>query len=230
MITRVLFAAILAGIAAGIVMSVIQHVRVTPLILKAETYEAGAPATQSDGHDHSHGEDAWAPAAGFERTALTFIANIVTGAAFGLVLAGVAMLTGLPITTTNGAFWGMMGFLVFTLSPSAGLPPELPGMPAADLMARQVWWWIAVAGTAAGIGLLFTMKSWGFKALGLCVIALPHIVGAPHVADTSSNIPALLATTFAANSIATAAVFWIVLGVLLGFLLSRTVTQDEATQ
>ncbi|MDH3742661.1 MAG: CbtA family protein [Hyphomicrobiales bacterium] len=230
MITRVLFAAILAGIAAGLVMSVIQHVRVTPLILQAETFEAGPAATSSDGHDHSHGDEAWAPAAGFERTAFTFIANIVTGAAFGLVLAGAAMLTGLQITTTNGALWGLMGFLAFTLSPSAGLPPELPGMPAADLLARQVWWWLAVAGTAAGIGLMFMIKSWGFKALGICVIALPHIVGAPHAADTTSNVPAALATAFAANSIATAAVFWIVLGVLLGYMLSRTVTQNEATQ
>ncbi|NNE21803.1 MAG: cobalt transporter [Rhizobiales bacterium] len=230
MITRVLFAAILAGIAAGLVMSAIQHVKVTPLILQAEAFEAGPAATNSDGHDHDHGDEAWAPADGFERTAFTVIANIVTGAAFGLVLAGAALLTGLQITTANGALWGLLGFLAFTLSPSAGLPPELPGMPAGDLLARQVWWWLAVAGTAAGIYLLFIIKSWGFKALGICVIALPHIVGAPHAADTTSNVPAALATAFAANSIATAAVFWIVLGVLLGYMLSRTVTRNEATQ
>lgn len=230
MITRVLFAAILAGIAAGIVMSVIQHVKVTPLILKAETFETGQAATGSDGHDHNHDSEAWAPADGSERTAFRIIFNILTGAAFGLVLAGASLLTGLQITTANGALWGLLGFLSFTVAPSAGLPPELPGMPAGDLLARQVWWWLAVAGAAAGIGLLFTIKSWGFKALGICLIALPHIVGAPHAGDTTSNVPAALASEFVANSIATAAVLWIVLGVLLGHLLSRNLTQNEATQ
>ena len=39
MIGRVLLAALLAGIAAGFIMGVIQHVRITPLILEAEVYE-----------------------------------------------------------------------------------------------------------------------------------------------------------------------------------------------
>ncbi|MGI9462597.1 MAG: CbtA family protein, partial [Aestuariivirgaceae bacterium] len=208
MITRVLFAAVLAGIAAGLVMSLIQHAKVTPLILQAETYETAAPAGQDDGHTHSHDETGWAPADGFERTMFTVIANIVAGAAFALVLAGAALLTGLPLTVSNGAFWGLIGFLAFNLAPSAGLPPELPGMPAANLMARQVWWWATVIATAGGIGLLFMMQSLAIKALGIAIIALPHIVGAPHHADTASQVPATLANAFAASSIATAAVFW----------------------
>ena len=55
MIGRVLLAAILAGIAAGLVTGVIQHVRVTPLILAAEQYEG----MQAAPHDHAD-----APAAG----------------------------------------------------------------------------------------------------------------------------------------------------------------------
>ncbi len=229
MIIRVLFAAILAGIAAGLVMSLIQHAKVTPLILQAETYENAASVAQSDGHDPTRDEDAWAPADGFERTAFTVVTNVVTGAAFALVLAGAALLTGLPLTASNGAFWGLMGFLAFTLSPSAGLPPELPGMPAADLQARQVWWWATVTATGLGIGLLFMMKSIVVKALGIAVIALPHVIGAPHHAESASDVPATLANAFAASSIATAAVFWIVLGVMLGYLLSRNTTNDETT-
>lgn len=73
MIGRVLLAAILAGIAAGLVMGVIQHVRLTPLIIEAETFEtAEAPAAEAAlpaataeaqapaanmpaGHTHDHG-------------------------------------------------------------------------------------------------------------------------------------------------------------------------------
>lgn len=227
MITRVLFAAILAGIAAGIVMSLVQHVKVTPLILKAETFEAAA---HDKSGDHSHDADGWKPAAGLERTAYTVLTNILTGVAFALVLAGAALMTGLPLTVSNGAIWGLMGFLAFTLSPSAGLPPELPGMPSGDLAARQVWWWCTVAATAIAIGILFTMKSLAMKTLAIVLIVLPHNIGAPHQADQVSNVPAALANAFAANSIATAAVFWIVLGVMLGYILSRNVTQDEATQ
>ena len=39
MIGRVILAVILAGIAAGFLMGVIQHVRLTPMILEAEVYE-----------------------------------------------------------------------------------------------------------------------------------------------------------------------------------------------
>ncbi len=231
MIIRVLFAAILAGIAAGLSMSAVQHVKVTPLILKAEKFEAGtAPQTgrSSEGHEHDH--DSWSPADGFERTFFTVLSNILVGAAFGLVLAGAALLTGLPLTLSNGAIWGIIGFLVFTVAPTSGLPPELPGMPAADLTTRQIWWWATVAATGAGIALLFTIETLAIKAAGVVLIALPHIVGAPHPLDTDSAVPAVLASEFAAVSIATAAVFWIVLGVALGYMLSRNISPEEATQ
>ena len=48
----------------------------------------------------------------------------------------------------------MAGFAVFMLAPSLGLPPELPGMPAAELGPRQVWWLLTAAATAAGLALL----------------------------------------------------------------------------
>ena len=35
-----------------------------------------------------------------------------------------------------GLLWGFAGFAVFTLAPGLGLPPELPAMPAAELLPR----------------------------------------------------------------------------------------------
>ena len=56
-----------AGLIAGIIVTVVQQARITPLILHAETYESAAPAA-GDGHSHAHdaaphGHDAaiWAP-------------------------------------------------------------------------------------------------------------------------------------------------------------------------
>ena len=40
MVTRVLTVSILAGLLAGLIVAALQHVTTTPLILKAETYEA----------------------------------------------------------------------------------------------------------------------------------------------------------------------------------------------
>ena len=48
MIGRVILAALLAGVAAGLIMGVIQHFKLTPLILEAEVFETAGGA----GHSH----------------------------------------------------------------------------------------------------------------------------------------------------------------------------------
>ncbi len=161
MIGRVILAALLAGIAAGLAMGFIQHERLTPLILEAEAFEnAGHQHTHGTASDpsataetaaaeHDHGEG-WAPADGWQRTLSTTVTAAMSGAAFAAILAGISLLTGLPITRANGMVWGLCGFLAATVAPSAGLPPELPGMVAAELVPRQVWWVGTIAATAAG--------------------------------------------------------------------------------
>ena len=214
MIGRVLLAALLAGIAAGLLMGLIQHVRLTPIILQAEVFE------QAAGHDHGA---AWAPADGLERTAYTFATTIVTGAAFAAMLAGIAMLLGQTISARNGVLWGLAGFLAVSLAPAAGLPPELPGMAAADLGARQIWWAGAIAATGAGIGLLALRREAWALAAGLALIALPHLIGAPAGSQHESAVPAGLASLFTANALAAAALFWCAIGFSLGFTLDRMV-------
>ncbi|HUF44178.1 MAG TPA: CbtA family protein [Aestuariivirgaceae bacterium] len=221
MIRRVVLAAILAGIAAGLVMSAVQHWRVTPLILEAEAYETALL--------HHGEEEAWAPADGVQRTAFTVIFNVLTGVAFALIAAAASLLTRLPLTSNTGLIWGLAGFATFMLAPSAGLPPELPGMAAGDLTGRQLWWWSAVAATAGGIGLIALTRHFAWKAAAIGLIALPHVIGAPHATGDASAVPAGLANAFAANAIAVSAVFWIVLGVSLGFLLARQTGAQEVS-
>lgn len=218
MIRRVVLAAILAGVVAGLLMSLVQHWRVTPLILEAEKYEVAV--AHDDGPTAETGEP-WTPADGVERTALTVLFNLLTGIAFSFIAAAASLLTRLPLTAANGALWGLAGFSIFMLAPSAGLPPELPGMAAGDLAARQLWWWSAVAATAAGVGLMALTRRLAWKALAVVVMALPHVVGAPHPASPEAAVPAGLANAFAANALAVSAVFWVTLGVSLGYFLSR---------
>jgi cobalt transporter subunit CbtA len=219
MIRRVLLAAVLAGIAAGLVMSVIQHWRVTPLILAAEAYEVA--------HSHEEEEAEWMPADGVERTAFTVLFNVLTGIAFAFIAAAAALITRLPLNPTTGLMWGLAGFATFMLAPSAGLPPELPGMATGDLASAQVWWWSAVAATAGGIGLIALTRHLAWKGAAIALIALPHVIGPPH-GDGTSAVPAGLANAFAANAIAASAVFWMVLGVTLGYLLTRQADTREA--
>ena len=163
MIRQVLFSALLAGLLAGLPNSALQAVTTVPLILHAETFEsAEAPAAHDHGtaatagHSHSHGDEhaAWAPADGIERSFFTTMANIVGATGFALLLTAGFVLRGDAVDGRRGVLWGLGGFATMTLSPSLGLPPEVPGSVAAELAARQVWWLSAVVTGAVGLWLL----------------------------------------------------------------------------
>jgi cobalt transporter subunit CbtA len=223
MIGRVVLAVLLAGIAAGLLMGVIQHVRLTPLILQAETFETAALAHShaAGTEEHQHDESAWAPADGRERTFFTILTMAVTGAGFAALLAGVSFTSGVPITRNNGLFWGICGFIAVSLAPAAGLPPELPGMPAADLTSRQIWWVLTIVCTVVGLWFLaFRRDLWAF-AVGLFAILAPHVFGAPQLTSHDSPIPSALASSFVASSLAANALLWIMIGVFLGITLDR---------
>ncbi len=231
---RIFFAAVLSGLAAGLAMSAVQQWRVVPLILEAETYENAAPAADhvhevtpaqsqaaAPAADQHHDEDAWAPQDGAERTFYTVLANTLGGIGFAFLLAAVSVLSGIAITARNGVIWGIGGFAALQLAPALGLPPELPGMAAADIVARQVWW-IGTA-VATGAGLLAVAKLRNLTGIGIAVVLIlaPHLIGAPPAPPEVTAVPAHLATSFAAASLAAGAVFWLIAGPLLGWLNER---------
>jgi cobalt transporter subunit CbtA len=218
MFRNLFLAAILAALCAGLVNSAIQHFRVTPLILHAESFES-VPHTHDIGTPaHTHDAEEWAPQDGIERTAYTVLAYLLAAAGFALVIGAVSLFFNLPITFANGVVWGFAGFLVFTLAPAFGLAPELPGMPAAEVFPRQIWWWSTAISTGAAALLLAKTRAGWALALVVVLVAAPHIIGAPQAPDEPSAVPAHLATEFAATALGTAAVFWIVLGLAFGRL------------
>jgi cobalt transporter subunit CbtA len=228
MIGRFVLAALVAGLLAGLVLSAIQHFRLTPMILAAESAEkpeSGEACKETmPGMTmcHDHGEAGWEPAPGLQRLGSTTVASLIAGSGFAAILAGLSLLLNIPITRANGWIWGTMGFLTVHVATSAGLPPELPGMPVADLGARQLWWLGTIIATAASIYILTQRKEAWAPFAAVLLAALPHIIGAPEVHDhAASTVSATLASAFAANAIAAAAVFWLVMGVLLGHILSR---------
>jgi cobalt transporter subunit CbtA len=217
MIGRVLLAAILAGLAAGFLMGVIQHVRLTPIILKAEGFEHVAHGHSTEAHSHDGIE--WKPEEGFERTAYTTVMTMVTGAGFALVLAAVSMLTNIKILPSNGWLWGLGGFAAFSFAPALGVPPQLPGMADAALQSRQ-WWWMATV-FFTGMGLLTIARASTLQRVipGVIAIALPHVVRPFAPVISESHLPPDLAAQFVAQSLGANLVFWLAIGAGLAYAL-----------
>jgi cobalt transporter subunit CbtA len=229
MIKRIAQTAGFAGLIAALVLTLVQLLWVSPLILKAETYEKSEPVVMAE-HSHEHAEgavaehhhdsEAWEPEDGWQRILSTTGGNLVVAVGFALMLAGLFTLRA-PGKTSEGLFWGLAGFAVFTLAPSLGLPPEVPGTAAADLSLRQTWWIGTAAATAAGLALLVFGRHWALRVVGLALLVVPHVIGAPQPEVHSSLAPESLAHEFIVASLVTNAVFWLALGLVAAWLFRR---------
>ena len=225
MIKRIAQTAGFTGLLAALLLTLLQSFWVAPLILQAETYEKPA-ATHVHEHDasampgHTHDAEAWEPEDGWQRVLSTTGGNLVVAVGFALMLAGLYTLRA-PTRTPQGLLWGLAGYATFCLAPTLGLPPELPGTAAADLLQRQTWWITTAASTAVAITLVVFSKHWALKLLGAVILVIPHIMGAPQPIEHSSLAPEALETQFKIASQLTNLVFWLALGAISAWLFSR---------
>ncbi|MGV3551995.1 CbtA family protein [Rhizobium sp.] len=242
MIVRYLLAALVAGLIAGALQTVVQQSFVVPLILEAEKYEGGAPPMQHDNMSsapfsivgEAQAQEATPPADaaaaeeeednmlfGVSRTTGTLMANLVTGAGFALIMMAAGLLTGRQISLKTGALWGVISWLAFQLLPAVGLPPGLPGVPAAEIGARQFWWASTIVMNAAGFYLLILRGEVWAKVVGVVLLAVPHIIGAPQLAEVITAVPANVAVRYAVRALAAGLFFWIAIGLILGSINDR---------
>jgi len=223
---NIVFAAVTAGIIAGLMLGALQTYLVTPTILAAEVFEivdeapaAGHGHGASHATTHAHNEEAWGPEDGAERTFYTVVADVVSGIGFALLLVSVMTLSG-KATIKNGWLWGAAGFVVFFAAPGIGLTPEIPGMEAANLQGRQGWWLSTIALTGLGLGLI-AFANIALKVGGALLLAVPHILGAPlpeshgfsHPDPAAVTQLENLATAFVQQTAIANGVFWLVLGI-----------------
>jgi cobalt transporter subunit CbtA len=237
MFSRIFVAAVVSGIVAGIAFTGLQAFKVMPLIWQAETFEAtsgsaisshshGAPAKSAHSHG-GEGHNNWAPADGMERFAFTLLANVLIGIGFALLLCAAFALYG-QVDWRKGLIWGLLGYAIFQLAPAFGLPPELPGMRSAPVNDRQLWWVAAVGATAGGLASIFLIKQSIWKVVGIALIALPHMIGAPHPHfDGPGVLPAELAASFVSASLITNLLFWLLLGSVSAFAFNRRENASE---
>ena len=227
---NIVVVAVLAGAIAGLGMTIAQHLATVPLILKAEVYEGDGSSPPAHDHGgtaaaevgaHEHDDGSWQPSDGFERTFFSFLANVVTGIGFALLLVATSELFGGIKDWRQGVFWGLAGFAAFTLAPGLGLPPELPAMPAAELGPRQLWWIATVICTATALGLLVYRRSPFAVIAAVVLLVAPHLIGAPHPASYESPIPEGLHHSFVVAVVLTTLLFWLLLGGLAGLFRER---------
>lgn len=239
---RIFATALGAGISVGLLIAALQHIALVPLVLIAETYESGAAGHQhataletgkpttvqlnalaafvDEAHTHVRSPNA-GDAAPLWRPVFTTIATTLTAVGFALLLTGAFAVSGRGVGMREGLLWGLAGFAIFALAPAFGLPPELPGSLAAELVARQIWWIATTAATAAALALMVFVRAPWAVLIGIALLIAPHLIGAPQPPEGTGVVPPELAAAFAARSLVVNAVFWALLGLATGALYER---------
>jgi cobalt transporter subunit CbtA len=198
---RLIWAALAAALLVGSVQSGVQQWQAVPIILAAEVYEGqkveapaepGAPAahvhaegvTAENTHDHGSAEE-WAPADGVERIFWTWVANVLHAFSMALLVfavMGVCLWRGAAVRSLPlGLLVAAAGWLSFHFWPSLGLHAEIPGMDAARLGSRQGWWVLAAGSAALACASLAGLRHPLRWAAAAAWLALPFVVGAPHI-------------------------------------------------
>jgi len=223
MLTRIVMSALLAGLVAGVVSFATGMWKTSPIIVHAEVFEQQASMAETSSASEAKADEGehWAPENGFERSLWTFIAGVVTTTGFAFMLVGAMVLSGRNVGLKEGVIWGLCAFAAIFAWPSLGLAPEPPGLVAADLGARQLWWLFTVVSALTALVLLLLKDGALWKVAGLLLLAIPYVIGAPRVEVSAGNVPAEIASEFAAASLVLTAVTFLVLGGASGFFYEK---------
>lgn len=219
MFQKIVTSALIAGFGAGLIAALLQFAFVQPILLHAELFESGVLT-----HFGGAATAAQAPATGgldLARDGLSVVFSALTYCGYALVLLSLVALAeerGHPMTPRAGLIWGVAGFIAVQLAPAFGLAPELPGMSAGDLAARQLWWYATVAASAGGLWMIAFGRNWTIWGIAIVLLAAPHVIGAPSPDILTGPAPPELGAAFASRALGVGLVSWSILGLLLGTL------------
>ncbi len=221
MFNRLVTSAVFAGAGAGLIAAALQLTFVEPILLHAEMYESGRLV-----HFGAEAVSAVQPLPAFDlmRNGLSVLFTMLLYAGYGLILiAAMAMAQrrGHAVSARIGLLWGIAGFVAVQMAPAFSLPPEVPGLAAAGVAPRQIWWVSTVISATVAMGLIGFGRSW--RAWGAAVVLLlaPHLIGAPVPGTFTGPVPPELATAFATRALGVGLVAWVLLGCMGGWLWSR---------
>ena len=223
------------ALVAGLVLSAVQALHVSPIIYAAEVFEIAAPdvvEAHNDGHSHAHNDEAWSPADGMERIGYTVLSNVLSAFGFAMILLAAMFMARdkaqLNISWLAGLGWGLAGYLTFFVVPALGLSPEIPSMEAAVLEGRQAWWVLAVVATGLAIASLVFLPGMA-KLAAVVFVAAPWVVGAPQPevhgflhpdAQAVATLEGLQSQFIYATDMANG-LFWLTIGGLTAYAATR---------
>jgi len=223
MFSRILTSALIAGAAAGLIAALLQLVFLQPVLLHAELFEKGilthfGSAPMSEMTVELPGFDA-------QRDLLSIAFSMLIYAGFGLMLVAAMTLAesnGTKITARSGLIWGVAGFVSVHLAPGFSLPPEVPGVAAADITARQIWWFSTVGVTIVALWLLAFGKTPVAWVISVALLIAPHLIGAPQSEIMTGPAPTELGSLYAARAFGVNLAGWVALGILAGYFWSTS--------
>ena len=233
MTRNLLSSGVIAGAATALVVAILQLWLIQPLIVEAEMFETGikvlatsvtAATEMASNHEATESSDG----IDVTRASFTVLFLIVTWSGFGLLaVSGIAVLRHvLPSLAVSAPAIALVGFATFSLMPALGLPPELPGMPAADLATRQIWWVATALATFAAV--VAALRFWSYVAwLGaVALVAGPHLIGAPMPPIAPATVPPDLAALYTARVLGVSFLGWMLCGSILMLLSGREDTSQ----
>ncbi|GAB4537302.1 MAG: hypothetical protein Tsb0019_38480 [Roseibium sp.] len=230
MLTRLLVSGLFAGAGAGLIAALLQLLFVQPVLLHAELYESGELV-----HFGGQMVSAHQDVGGFDpvRDGLSVVFTMLTYTGYAFILiAGMAIaeLRGATVDGRSGLLWGLAGFVAFHFAPGFSLAPEVPGVAAADIFARQVWWWTTVATAGAGLWLIAFGRNWLAWGTAAVLLLVPHVVGAPEPEAFLGPVPPEIGGLFASRAFGVGMAAWLLLGCFAGYFWHREGVRSGAAQ
>ena len=221
MLSRFIISAVFAGAAAGLLTGLLQLAFVQPVLLHAELYEGGDLV-----HFGAEAVSAHPELPGFDlmRDGLSVIFTMLTYTGYALILIGAMSFAeerGTPITARWGILWGIAGFVAFHLAPGFTLAPEVPGVAAADVTARQIWWFATVAAAVVALWLIAFGRSPIMILIAAVLLAAPHLIGAPEPDTFAGPVPTEIGALFAARAFGVGLAAWVMLGAFAAYFWQR---------
>ena len=221
MFTRILTSAVFAGAAAGLIAALLQLVFVQPVLLHAELYETGELVHFGADAVSAHPD---IPGVDLLRNGMSILFNMLTYVGFALVLVAGMVLAerhGHTATARNGLIWGIAGFIAFHFAPGLTLAPEVPGVAAADVAERQVWWAATVVAAGLAMWLIAFGGNWLMWGAAIVLLLAPHLIGAPEPESFAGPVPTELGALFAARAFGVGLAGWALLGCFAGYFWHR---------
>lgn len=230
MFSRILTSALFAGVAAGLIVGLLQLVFVQPVLLHAELYESGELVHFGGAAVTAHPE---LPGmfSDLQRDALSVVFTMLTYTGYTLIvvpLMSIAEVQGHNVDGRTGVLWGLAGFVVVHFAPGFTLAPEVPGVAAADVVARQIWWFATVATAAVAMWLIAFGSNLISYVIAAILLMAPHIIGAPEPEFFTGPVPTEIGALFAARAFGIGLAAWVLVGSFAGYFWQKEAKHAEA--